>query len=117
MWTDATTLEAEEASALAEVDTRADEPQDNPEVEAPLLDRTGRAERQVLQAFIGQHYLQGTPPPLLVTSLPVDKALLQALSTQSGVKIHAQHQPREQRRIWLDMAVKGCELALARAVV
>jgi len=24
------------------------------------------------------------------------------------------HQPREQRRIWLEMAVKGCELALAR---
>src|SRR4030095_16830127 len=28
--------------------------------------------------------------------------------------IHAQHQPREQRRIWLEMAIKGCEIALAR---
>jgi len=69
---------------------------------------------QVLQAFISQHYLQGTPPPLLVTSHAVDKALLLALSDQTGVRFNAQHQPREQRRIWLDMAIKGCELALAR---
>jgi len=30
------------------------------------------------------------------------------------VKITAVHQPREQRRAWLEMAVKGAELALAR---
>jgi excinuclease ABC subunit C len=30
------------------------------------------------------------------------------------VKVRAQHQPREQRRIWLEMAVKGAELSLAR---
>ena len=71
-------------------------------------------EQQVLQAFIAQHYLQGTPPPLLVTSHPVDKGLLAALAEQTGVKINAQHQPREQRRIWLEMAQTGADLALAR---
>jgi excinuclease ABC subunit C len=68
----------------------------------------------VLEAFIAQHYLDGGVPPLLVVSHPVDKALLEALSVQTGVKINAVHQPREQRRAWLEMAVKGAELALAR---
>ncbi|MBT9595877.1 MAG: excinuclease ABC subunit UvrC [Vitreoscilla sp.] len=72
------------------------------------------AEQLVLQAFVAQHYLGSAPPPLLVLSHPVDKSLLAALSGQTGVKITALHQPREQRRIWLDMAITGCELALAR---
>ncbi len=76
--------------------------------------RLARAEQQVLEAFMAQHYLQSPPPPLLVLSHAVDKALLTALSDQTGVRLTAVHQPREQRRIWLDMAVKGCELALAR---
>jgi excinuclease ABC subunit C len=81
---------------------------------ADAAKRTALAEKKVLQAFISQHYLQGTPPPVLIVSHAVDKDLLQALSEQTGVKMNAQHQPREQRRIWLEMAVKGCELALAR---
>jgi len=72
------------------------------------------AEQHVLEAFVAQHYLASPPPPSLVTSHALDPVLLQALSEQCGVKIGAQHQPREQRRIWLEMAVKGAELALAR---
>ena len=30
------------------------------------------------------------------------------------MRVRAQHQPREQRRIWLEMAAKGAELSLAR---
>ncbi|MBQ0961428.1 excinuclease ABC subunit UvrC [Ideonella sp. 4Y11] len=75
---------------------------------------TRSPEQQVLDAFIAQHYLQGTPPPLLVTSHAVDKGLLAALTESTGVKIAAQHQPREQRRIWLEMAQTGADLALAR---
>jgi excinuclease ABC subunit C len=71
-------------------------------------------EVQVLEAFIAQHYLNSPVPSQLVLSCAVDKALLDALTLQSGVKVTAQHQPREQRRIWLEMAVKGAELALAR---
>ena len=71
-------------------------------------------EVQVLEAFIAQHYLDGAVPPLLVTSHAVDPALIEALSSQAGMRIAAVHQPREQRRAWLEMAVKGCDLALAR---
>ena len=53
-------------------------------------------------------------PPQLVLSHAVDRSLIEALSLASGVKVTAQHQPREQRRIWLEMAEKGAELALAR---
>ncbi|CAN5516252.1 excinuclease ABC subunit UvrC [soil metagenome] len=72
------------------------------------------AEVQVLEAFIAQHYLDGGVPPLLVLSHPVDKALIDVLTQQSGMKISAQHQPREHRRAWLDMSIKGASLALAR---
>jgi len=71
-------------------------------------------EQLVLEAFIGQHYLDGAVPPLLVLSHPVDKGLIEALSVQCGVKITAQHQPREPRRAWLDMCIKGADLKLAQ---
>ncbi len=78
-------------------------------------ERPGRAiEALVLEAFIAQHYIGVPVPPLLVTSVPVDKALLEALSEQTGVRVTAIHQPREQRRAWLDMAQKNADLQLAR---
>jgi excinuclease ABC subunit C len=86
--------------------------------ESATLDDPGQrlkvAEQHVLEAFMAQHYLHSAPPPLLLVSHPVDKELLAALAAQTGVKMNAQPQPREQRRIWLDMAIKGCEIALAR---
>ena len=83
------------------------------------LEAVGRAaeptpEVQVLEAFIAQHYTGAPPPPLLVLSHAVDRRLIDALTQASGVKVTAQHQPREHRRSWLDMAVHGAELALAR---
>jgi excinuclease ABC subunit C len=71
-------------------------------------------EVQVLEAFIAQHYLESSVPPLLVLSHAVDKALIDALSAHSGLKVTAQHQPREQRRAWLDMCIQGAEIKLAR---
>jgi excinuclease ABC subunit C len=71
-------------------------------------------EAQVLEAFLAQHYLALVPPPLLVVSHPVAPALLEALSEASGVRVRAVHQPREQRRVWLEMATTGAGLALAR---
>ena len=71
-------------------------------------------EVQVLEAFIAQHYLDAGAPPLLVLSHGVDKALIEALSKQSGVKVTAQHQPRDSRRAWLDMCVNGALLKLAQ---
>jgi len=71
-------------------------------------------ESAVLEAFIAQHYTGQAVPPLLVTSHPVDKSLVEALAESAGTRVRATHQPREQRRVWLEMAAKGAELALAR---
>jgi excinuclease ABC subunit C len=75
---------------------------------------TSSPEIAVLEAFVAQHYIGQPVPPQLVVSHPVDASLLDALSEASGVRVRATHQPREQRRIWLEMAAKGAELALAR---
>jgi excinuclease ABC subunit C len=78
-------------------------------------DATPRSvEQQVLEAFIAQHYLGQPMPPLLVLSHAVDAALIDAMASQSGQRVRTLHQPREQRRIWLDMAAKGAGIALAR---
>jgi excinuclease ABC subunit C len=71
-------------------------------------------ESQVLDAFVAQHYLHVPVPPILVVSAPVSMALLAALSVQLGVKVSAIHQPKEHRRIWLDMAQTNAQLQLAR---
>ncbi|MBL8330314.1 MAG: excinuclease ABC subunit UvrC [Rubrivivax sp.] len=71
-------------------------------------------EQQVLEAFIVQHYVGQPVPPALLVSHEVDAALIEAVGQAAGLKVRAQHQPREQRRIWLDMAIKGAEIALAR---
>ncbi|WP_054021016.1 excinuclease ABC subunit UvrC [Ideonella sakaiensis] len=80
---------------------------------AAVLD-TAEVERRVLEAFIAQHYLEAPVPPLLVLSHAVDKGLIEALSVQAGVRVSAQHQPREARRAWLDMCIRGAELRLAQ---
>ena len=71
-------------------------------------------EVQVLEAFLSQHYIDVPLPPTLVVSEPVDKGLLKLLSEQVGFKVTAVHQPREQRRAWLDMAQTNAAIQLAR---
>jgi excinuclease ABC subunit C len=69
---------------------------------------------EVLEAFLSQHYLDVPVPPALITSHAVDKELLHALIEQTGVKITAVHNPREQRRVWLEMAQQNADIQLAR---
>jgi excinuclease ABC subunit C len=71
-------------------------------------------EVQVLEAFIAQHYIDSVVPPLLVLSHAVDKNLIDALCEHSGIKVTAQHQPRDARRAWLDMCMQGADIKLAR---
>jgi excinuclease ABC subunit C len=75
---------------------------------------TPSIEAQVLEAFVAQHYLQVPVPPSLIVSEPVNRTLIEALSIQSGVKVTAVHHPREQRRIWLEMAQTNAGLQMAR---
>ena len=71
-------------------------------------------EVQVLEAFMAQHYIGIPVPPALITSVLVDKALVTALSQQAGYKIAAVHNPREHRRVWLEMSEKNADIQLAR---
>ena len=71
-------------------------------------------ERQVLEAFMAQHYLASPVPGLIVVSEAVDASLAEALGAQAGSRVTVQAQPRGQRRIWQEMCIKGAELALAR---
>ncbi|MFN4350113.1 MAG: excinuclease ABC subunit UvrC [Hylemonella sp.] len=71
-------------------------------------------EVQVLEAFIAQHYVEVPAVPTLITSEPVSKGLIEALSEQTGIRIRAVHQPRELRRSWLEMAQTNAALQLAR---
>ena len=71
-------------------------------------------EVQVLEAFVAQHYLEGFVPPQLIASHEIDSSLLDALTEHSGVRLTLTLQPREQRRAWLEMAVTGAQIALAR---
>ena len=69
---------------------------------------------EILEAFVAQHYLEIPPPPTLITNQPVDKELLRVLSEQTGIRIAAVHQPREQRKTWLEMALQNANLQLTR---
>ncbi len=76
--------------------------------------RQSQLRRQVLHAFVAQHFTSVPPPTVLVCGEPIDRELLAALSKATGVRINAVHQPREQRRIWLEMAQTNADLQLAR---
>ncbi len=74
----------------------------------------GSVEVQVLEAFIAQHYIDVPVPATLVLSELVSRELIEAVSQQSGTRITAVFQPREQRRRWLEMAQTNAGLQLAR---
>jgi excinuclease ABC subunit C len=97
-------VHVEDAYAMTEVDAGADT------ASAPQTS----VEAQVLEAFLAQHYIGVPMPSVLVVSEPVSKGLIAALSERIGTKVSAVHQPREQRRAWLDMAQTNAALQLAR---
>ena len=114
---DAAVAEATSAAtaAMVEVDETGQLPTIDPAAKPRKKVLAAKSlEALVLEAFIAQHYIDVPAPPILVCSQPVDKALINALMEQTGNKITAIHQPREQRRIWLDMAQKNAGLQLAR---
>ena len=71
-------------------------------------------EQQVLEAFLLQHYAGQPVPGLLLLSAPVEASVTEALSALAGRRVQVQHQPRAQRKVWLEMARQGCGLALSR---
>jgi excinuclease ABC subunit C len=97
----------EEAAAVQDFDSTAGEGS-REETAAQTV------EVHVLEAFIAQHYLGVPAPPALITSVAVSVELIAALSEQTGMRIAAVHNPREQRRLWLEMAEKNAAIQLAR---
>jgi excinuclease ABC subunit C len=92
----------EDAAAVQDFDDAADAVQAQP------------LEVQVLEAFIAQHYIGVPVPAALITSHPASPPLVEALCTQAGTRVAAVHNPRGQRRLWLEMAQKNAQLQLAR---
>ncbi|MCU6433924.1 excinuclease ABC subunit UvrC [Undibacterium sp. Jales W-56] len=72
-------------------------------------------EVEVLSAFLAQHYVDQFIPATLILNVELNAPdLMLALAAQCGHRIHLSFQPQEQRRAWLEMAIKGAQLALAR---
>ena len=69
---------------------------------------------QIIEAFLAQHYLSQPIPASLIVSDPINPELVKALSSQAGYRVSVVHQPREQRRVWLEMAQTNAKLQLAR---
>jgi excinuclease ABC subunit C len=66
----------------------------------------------LLEAFASQHYEDRPIPANLVLNAEVE-GLADWLSDHAGRRVAVIAQPREERRIWLEMALKNAELALA----
>lgn len=71
-------------------------------------------EIQVLQAFVAQHYQDIPLPDKIITSVPIAQELNFALCEQAGRKIHFVYQPRDQQKIWLEMALQNAQIQLAK---
>jgi excinuclease ABC subunit C len=69
---------------------------------------------EVLAAFVAQHYLGGSPPAEILTSVPLeDEALLtEALTKQVGRPVAVRHRVRAIRARWLEMAGENARQAL-----
>jgi excinuclease ABC subunit C len=73
------------------------------------------SDEQLLEAFVAQHYLQHTVPPLIVLGAGLETAALEAmLSEQAGRRVHINVNPYGMRRTWLDMALKNAQLGAAQ---
>jgi excinuclease ABC subunit C len=77
-------------------------------------DAPERLESRVLEAFIAQHYIEIVPPATLIVGAPVGRSLIASVAAQTGTKLNLVQHPREQRRIWLEMAQNNADIQLAR---
>lgn len=75
----------------------------------------GQDSVEVLDAFLAQHYLERSVPPLIITNIEVsDEAIEPLLTEQAGHKVQIRHAVTGERRQWLDMAQSNALLALQR---
>ncbi len=74
-------------------------------------------EQSAMEAFLEQHYVGRDVPPAIILNRPVDSgALDELLLQQSGVKVQFNTNPAGERKVWLRMAEKNAELAIAQRI-
>ncbi|MBC8007624.1 MAG: excinuclease ABC subunit UvrC [Prolixibacteraceae bacterium] len=74
-------------------------------------------EQFALEAFLEQHYVGRDVPPSIILNRPVEPgALEELLSQQAGIKVQFNINPAGERRVWLRMAEKNAELAIAQRI-
>ncbi|MDP4027913.1 MAG: excinuclease ABC subunit UvrC [Gallionella sp.] len=72
---------------------------------------------EIVQAFIAQHYLNRSVPPLLVLDAACDdETLAQLLSEQAGHAVKISQAASGERRQWLEMAQRNALLALQQRI-
>ena len=70
---------------------------------------------EALEAFLEQHYISREVPPLIIVNHDIESHLLeQMLTGQSGHRVQISSNPVGERRVWLRMAEKNAELAIAQ---
>jgi len=70
---------------------------------------------EALEAFLSQHYLNHVIPPFIIVSEKISREALQiSLAEQSGHKVSISVNPKSERRVWLDMAIKNAYQGLDR---
>lgn len=68
-----------------------------------------------VQAFLAQHYVAQNTPPLIVTGIKIETAVLEeVLSEQAGRKVKINTNAIGDKRVWLKMAQTNAELALTQ---
>jgi len=68
-----------------------------------------------LEAFLAQHYIGRSVPPLIIVSERLDDAMLAALLTeQAKRKVQISANPIGERRVWLRMALENARIAIAQ---
>ena len=71
----------------------------------------GHDARQIVEAFVEQHYLsRAVPPTIVVSDAVTDAALPAVLADQAGHRVQIVVNPSGERRVWLDMAIKNATL-------
>jgi len=72
---------------------------------------------EIMQAFIAQHYLNRSVPPLLVLDAECDdETLAQLLSQQAGHEVKISPAAGGERKQWLEMAQRNALLALQQRI-
>jgi excinuclease ABC subunit C len=68
-----------------------------------------------LEAFLAQHYIGRSVPPLIIVSEKSDDTMLAALLTeQAKRKVQISANPIGERRVWLRMALENARLAITQ---